>query len=90
MTIGPRVVSWGENHMAVFFLDHEGEVNQRYWDGSQWSDDWVTFTSPEDYHFDTLAVSSWGRTGLMFGRQSGKAAFGTCTGTDRSGPSGSA
>ncbi|CAL8579191.1 hypothetical protein XPA_004942 [Xanthoria parietina] len=64
VTIGPRVVSWGENHMAVFFLDHEGEVNQRYWDGSQWSDEWVTFTSPEDYHFDTLAVSSWGENRL--------------------------
>ena len=58
VVIGPRVVSWGENHMAVFLLDHEGEVNQRYWDGSQWRDEWLTFTSPEDYHFDTLAVSS--------------------------------
>ncbi|KAL8749433.1 MAG: hypothetical protein Q9184_006811 [Pyrenodesmia sp. 2 TL-2023] len=59
--IGPRVVSWGENHMAVFFLDPNGEVNQRYWDGSQWSSEWVTFTNPKEYHFDTLTVSSWGK-----------------------------
>lgn len=62
--IGPRVVSWGDNHMAVFFLDHEGEVNQRYWDGSQWSSEWVTFTNPKEYHFDTLTVSSWGENRL--------------------------
>ncbi|KAL9012135.1 MAG: hypothetical protein Q9173_003086 [Seirophora scorigena] len=61
---GPRVVSWGENHMAVFFLDHEGQVNQRYWDGSQWSSEWVTFTNPKEYHFDTLTVSSWGENRL--------------------------
>ncbi|KAL8925058.1 MAG: hypothetical protein Q9208_003742 [Pyrenodesmia sp. 3 TL-2023] len=60
VVIGPKVVSWGENHMAVFFLDRKGQVNQRYWDGSQWSSDWVTFTNPKDYHFDTLTVSSWG------------------------------
>ncbi|KAL8852604.1 MAG: hypothetical protein Q9221_002484 [Calogaya cf. arnoldii] len=59
--IGPRVVSWGENHMAIFFLDDEGEVNQRYWDGSQWSSEWDTFTNPKGYRFDTLSVSSWGK-----------------------------
>ncbi|KAI4271081.1 MAG: hypothetical protein LQ337_006257 [Flavoplaca oasis] len=60
VAIGPRVVSWGKNHMAVFFLDSDGEVNQRYWDGSQWSNEWDTFTNPKDYKFDTLSVSSWG------------------------------
>ncbi|KAL8972084.1 MAG: hypothetical protein Q9197_002944 [Variospora fuerteventurae] len=60
VNMGPRVVSWGENHMAVFFLDDRGEVNQRYWDGSHWSGDWVTFPNPKDYYFDTLTVSSWG------------------------------
>ncbi|KAL8996022.1 MAG: hypothetical protein Q9169_004369 [Polycauliona sp. 2 TL-2023] len=64
-TVGPRAVSWGKNHLAVFFLDHDGKVNHRYLDGSsfQWSE-WVSFASPQEHQFDTLTASSWGENRL--------------------------